>query len=97
MREASIPKTRAFKNKNPSHKGSHSQIFLHKSGFLEDAHGSVFCFAKNSPSTVRSKLAPKGNFCRTCGAPGETRTHDLQLRRLTLYPSELRARMGGPF
>jgi hypothetical protein len=26
------------------------------------------------------------------GAPGEGRTHDLQLRRLTLYPSELRAR-----
>ena len=24
------------------------------------------------------------------GAPGETRTHDLQLRRLTLYPTELR-------
>jgi hypothetical protein len=26
------------------------------------------------------------------GAPGEVRTHDLQLRRLSLYPSELRAR-----
>jgi hypothetical protein len=25
------------------------------------------------------------------GAPGEGRTHDLQLRRLSLYPSELRA------
>jgi hypothetical protein len=25
------------------------------------------------------------------GAPGEVRTHDLQLRRLSLYPSELRA------
>ena len=24
------------------------------------------------------------------GAPGEIRTHDLQLRRLTLYPTELR-------
>src|SRR5207248_1354442 len=26
------------------------------------------------------------------GAPGGTRTHDLRLRRPTLYPSELRAR-----
>ncbi len=26
------------------------------------------------------------------GVPGEIRTHDLQLRRLTLYPAELRAR-----
>ncbi len=29
------------------------------------------------------------------GAPGEIRTHDLQLRRLTLYPAELRVPTGG--
>jgi hypothetical protein len=28
------------------------------------------------------------------GAPGEIRTPDLQLRRLPLYPAELRARCG---
>ena len=27
------------------------------------------------------------------GAPGEDRTHNLQLRRLTLYPIELQAQM----
>src|SRR6267378_6718446 len=31
--------------------------------------------------------------CKT-GAPGEIRTPDLQLRRLPLYPAELRARCG---
>src|SRR5687767_8378508 len=32
--------------------------------------------------------------CGKAGAPGGIRTHDLQLRRLPLYPSELRAREG---
>jgi hypothetical protein len=33
-------------------------------------------------------------FDKENGAPGEIRTPDLQLRRLPLYPSELRARFG---
>ena len=32
-------------------------------------------------------------FRQVGGAPGEVRTHDLQLRRLSLYPSELRAHL----
>ncbi len=39
---------------------------------------------------ISIKKAPsKGNFFN--GAPGEIRTHDLCLRRATLYPAELRA------
>ena len=36
----------------------------------------------------------KGPLCKLLrsGAPGEIRTPDLQLRRLPLYPAELRAR-----
>jgi hypothetical protein len=39
---------------------------------------------------------PKGRVakCLKTGAPGEIRTPDLQLRRLPLYPAELRARCG---
>src|SRR5262245_19270166 len=45
----------------------------------------------NPPPPVRCSGGPK---LSPRGAPGETRTHDLQLRRLTLYPTELRARGG---
>src|SRR5208337_5217358 len=41
---------------------------------------------------VRSPLLAISTVLLETGAPGEIRTPDLQLRRLPLYPAELRAR-----
>lgn len=35
----------------------------------------------------------QGFFGSLCGAPDTIRTYDLQFRKLSLYPAELRARM----
>ena len=52
--------------------------------------------APQVPSLGGSAQWPKSpSFPRGCGTPGEIRTHDLLLRRQTLYPAELRAPVGG--
>lgn len=43
---------------------------------------------------MQGKICPKGLvFSKENGVPERGRTSDLQLRRLTLYPTELRARV----
>ena len=46
-------------------------------------------------SVSRGKEASKGRASQEHGAPGRTRTDNIQLRRLALYPVELRARVLG--
>src|ERR1039458_10577869 len=58
-----------------------------------------FCGRERSGSPQAKSRAERGICgimrCRgKTGAPGEIRTPDLQLRRLPLYPAELRARCG---
>src|ERR1035441_6752456 len=58
-----------------------------------------FCGRERSGSPQAKSRAERGICgimrCRgKTGAPGEIRTPDLQLRRLPLYPAELRARGG---
>jgi hypothetical protein len=58
-----------------------------------------FCGRERSGSPQAKSRAERGIWgitrCRgKDGAPGEIRTPDLQLRRLPLYPAELRARCG---
>ncbi len=38
---------------------------------------------------VRNECSHPTAVCMIDGVPGEIRTHDLQLRRLSLYPAEL--------
>ena len=40
----------------------------------------------------RARRGEQGRASQTTGAPGRTRTDNIQLRRLALYPVELRAR-----
>src|SRR6516164_506675 len=40
----------------------------------------------------RARRGEQGRASQTIGAPGRTRTDNIQLRRLALYPVELRAR-----
>lgn len=58
---------------------------------------SYLRFKNNTaPILIRIRLIKKnrlkGGFFSEVGAPGGSRTHDLWLRRPTLYPSELQAR-----
>ena len=48
---------------------------------------AILCLDNERRSALRGGRKQAGGS----GAPGEVRTHDLQLRRLSLYPSELRA------
>src|SRR5208282_5779040 len=57
------------------------------------------CGRERSGSPQAKSRAKRGiwgvaGLQRETGAPGEIRTPDLQLRRLPLYPAELRARCG---
>ena len=42
-------------------------------------------------AALGSQIGNKGVTVEESGAPGGSRTHDLRLRRPTLYPAELRA------
>src|ERR671912_2044636 len=55
--------------------------------------------AQSSGSQHRTDrlFSKTAEFCGFCnGAPGRIRTYDLKLRRLVLYPTELRARCDVP-
>ena len=65
-----------------------------------NAASLVECWSDASPvECSTAELAPTHGLAivsEECGAPGGTRTHDLQVRNLTLYPlSYERARDGG--
>ena len=56
--------------------------------------GKNFRFTDRFVGVLWGDLAkPEPASLSECGAPGEIRTHDLLLRRQTLYPAELRARV----
>jgi hypothetical protein len=56
-----------------------------------------YCVLKNreliSKMEKRKTLAPQGFMAEFNGAPDTIRTYDLQFRKLSLYPAELRARI----
>ena len=59
----------------------------------ERGRGSHACCARDSAPapSADTRASRKGNR----GAPGGTRTHDLQVRNLTLYPLSYGRAMGG--